>query len=123
MKICPKCGTENDMDAKICKNCNYNFEQTETNFEWVLLTTCASEFEADVLSNLLEANNIKTLVKRPGPMGNNFLAVNPFSNILLGPSGEFNIFVMRIDFEEAKKIMEAYSGGEDGTNEDDNEGS
>lgn len=124
MKICPKCGTENDDNAKTCKNCNYNFEQAEKNFEWVLLKTCASEFEADLLSNLLEANNIKTLVKRPGPMGNNFLAINPFSNILLGPVGAFNIFVMRIDFEEAQKIIEAYSeGGEDGTNEDDNEGS
>jgi len=59
MKICPKCGTENDDNAKICKNCGYYFDPVEKNFEWVLLKTCESEFEADIISNLLESNDIK----------------------------------------------------------------
>jgi len=51
-------------------------------------------------------------VKRPGPMENGISITNPFSNIILGPKGAFNIFVMRIDFKKAQEVLDAYSEGE-----------
>jgi len=121
MKVCPKCGYENEDDAKECVNCGYNFENAEKNFEWVLLKTCENQFEAEVLSNLLETNGIKTMMKRPGPMrGGVFIVDNIGANPLLGPAGEFDVFVMRVDLKEAKELIEAYEGGENGTNDDDN---
>ncbi len=126
MKTCPKCGFENEDTAKICINCGYYFDPVEKNFEWVLLKTCGNQFEAEVLSNLLETNNIQTMMKRPGPMTNSSSSDRIFSigaNPLLGATGEFNVFVMRIDFDEAQKIIKAYAEGESDeenrTNEDD----
>ena len=121
MKVCPKCGYENEDNAKECVNCGYNFEDAEKNFEWVLLKTCENQFEAEVLSNLLETNGIKTMMKRPGPMrGGGFIVDNIGANPLLGSTGEFDVFVMRVDLKEAKELIEAYEGGENGTNDDDN---
>jgi len=121
MKVCPKCGYENEDDAKECVNCGYNFEDAEKNFEWMLLKTCENQFEAEVLSNLLETSGIKTMMKRPGPMrGGRFALDNIGANPLLGSTGEFDVFVMRVDLKEAKELIEAYEGGENGTNDDDN---
>lgn len=126
MKKCPKCDFENEDTAKICVNCGYYFDPVEKNFEWVLLKTCGNQFEAEVLTNLLETNNIQTMMKRPGPMSETASHDRIFSmgaNPLLGATGEFDVFVMRIDLNEAQSIVKAYTEGEsdeeDGTNEDD----
>jgi hypothetical protein len=128
MKTCPKCGFENEDTTKICVNCGYYFDPVEKNFEWVLLKTCKNQFEAEVLSNLLETNNIQTMMKRPGPMSETASHDRIFSmgaNPLLGATGEFDVFVMRIDFNEAQSIVKAYEEGNDEeeneVNEDDNE--
>ncbi|BAL81361.1 zinc-ribbon domain-containing protein [Caldisericum exile] len=122
MKKCPKCGFENEDDAKICVNCGYYFDPVEKNFEWVLLKTCENQFEAEVLSNLLEINGIKTMMKRPGPMRQGGIVIdNIGANPLLGATGQFNVFVMRVDLKEAKELMQAFeSGDSDGAHEDDN---
>ncbi|MGB9794412.1 zinc-ribbon domain-containing protein [Caldisericum exile] len=122
MKECPNCGYQNEDNAKICVNCGYYFDEIQKNFEWVLLKTCENEFEAEVLSNLLETNGIKTMMKRPGPMRSGGLVIdNIGANPFLGPTGNFDVFVMRVDLKEAKELMKAYeSEDENGTNEDDN---
>jgi hypothetical protein len=122
MKTCPKCGFENEDTAKICVNCGYYFDPVEKNFEWVLLKTCENQFEAEVLSNLLETNNIQTMMKRPGPMTNSASSDRIFSigaNPLLGATGEFDVFVMRIDLNEAQSIVKAYEEGDEEENEAD----
>ena len=124
MKVCPKCGESNLDDAKVCKSCGYEFTEAKKNFEWVFLKRCKNQFEADLIAGLLESNDIITLVKRPGPMEGGVIS-NPYADIFLGPNGAFDVFVMESDLEEAKKILEAFEKGgtENGTNEDDNEGS
>ena len=102
MKICKNCGTENEDDAKICKVCGKSVE--ESLFEWVLLLTSENQFEADVVSGLLEANGISVMTKRPGA---GYSISSPFSNPLLGSIGQFNVFVMRGDLEKAFEILKS----------------
>jgi hypothetical protein len=52
--------------------------------------------------------------------GGGFIVDNIGANPLLGSAGEFDVFVMRVDLKEAKELIEAYEGGENGTNDDDN---
>ncbi|MGB9694571.1 MAG: zinc ribbon domain-containing protein [Caldisericaceae bacterium] len=121
MKICPRCGHENDDDAVICKNCGFEFDGNE-NFEWVLLETAASEFEADIVKNLLESNGVIVMMKRPGP---GYSISSPFANPLLGSVGHWDIFVTRDNLDKAKAILSAGfsdEGGQDGTNKDDDKG-
>jgi RNA polymerase subunit RPABC4/transcription elongation factor Spt4 len=117
MKICPKCGRENPDDAVFCKYCGVKLEPTEKDFEWVLLLTAQNQFEADVVANLLEANGVNVMMKRPkAGIAGSFMGSNP----LLGSTGPWNVFVMRTDLEKAKEILKAEEA-DDGTLENDNE--
>jgi len=125
MKICPRCGHENEDEAVVCKNCGFEFDNINDNFEWVLLKTASNEFEGDVIKNLLEENGIVVMMKRPGP---GYSLSSPYANPLLGSVGRWDIFVTRDDLKKANDILNAEfsqeEGGDynDGTNEDDNEG-
>jgi ribosomal protein L40E len=102
MKICKNCGAENEDDSKICKVCGESFK--DDSFEWVLLLISGNQFEADVVSGLLEANGINVMMKRPGA---GYSISSPFSNPLLGGAGQFNVFVMKNDLEKALAILKA----------------
>ncbi len=119
MKICPKCGGENEDDAVVCKYCGTKLEPTEEDFEWVRLLTAANQFEADVVANLLEANGIDVMMKRPkAGITGSFFGANP----LLGSVGAWDIFVMRVDVDKAIEILKSEKGAEEnGTLEDDDE--
>jgi hypothetical protein len=125
MKRCPHCGHENEDSAIVCKKCGFEFEEvSEDAFKWVLLKIASNEFEADIIKNLLEENDIGVMMKRPGP-GYSFSS--PFANPLLGSVGQWDIFVTNDDLKKAIEILEAElsqsEGGEDnGTCEDDDEG-
>ena len=117
MKICPKCGKENPDDAEYCIYCGAKLEPTEKDFEWVKLLTTQNQFEADVVINLLEENGIHTMTKRPGTgIAGSFMG----ANLLMGSTGAWDVFVMRIDFDKAKEILQAEEAN-NGTKENDNE--
>ena len=119
MKICPKCGKENPDNAIICKYCGAKLEPTEEDFVWELLLIAKNQFESDVVKDLLESNGVDTMIKRAaaGITGANMLA-----NPLMGSSGAWNVYVMKIDLEKAKQILQAEEVA-NGTSQDDNEGS
>ncbi len=122
MKICQRCGCENDDDAVVCKKCGFEFADiSEDTFKWILLKTASNEFEGDIIKNLLEENGVVVMMKRPGP---GYSLSSPFANPLLGSAGQWNIFVANDDLERASEILEAQLSEEeeDGTNEDDDEG-
>ncbi len=117
MRVCPKCGRENPDDATVCKYCGAKLEPTERDFEWVLLLTAQNQFEADVVANLLEGSGINVMMKRPkAGIAGSFMGSNP----LLGSTGPWDLFVMRVDLEKAKEIIKAEEEG-NGTLENDDE--
>ncbi len=117
MKICPKCGRENPDDAEYCIYCGAKLEPTEKDFEWVKLLTAQNQFEADVVINLLESNGIHTMTKRPNAgITGYYMLANP----LMGSTGAWDIFVMRVDLPKAIELLKAEEES-NGTNEDDDE--
>ena len=117
MKICPKCGKENPDSAEYCIYCGAKLEPTEEDFEWVKLLTAQNQFEADVVINLLESNGIHTMTKRPNAgITGSFMLANP----LMGSTGAWDIFVMRVDLPKAQEILKAEEEN-NGTNKDDDE--
>ena len=102
MKICPKCGKENLDNAITCEYCGAKLEPAEEDFIWELLLIAKNQFESDVVKDLLESNGIDTMIKRAaaGVTGANMLA-----NPLMGSSGAWSVYVMKIDLEKAKQIL------------------
>ena len=119
MKICPKCGKENPDNATVCKYCGTKLTPSEADFEWELLLVAKNQFESDVVKDLLESNGIDVMIKRApaGIMGTNMLA-----NPLMGSSGAWSVYVMRMDIKKATEIIKA-EGAENGTSQNVDEGS
>ncbi len=117
MKTCKHCGAEIEDDSKFCPECGELVESADRELEWVLLKTAENQFEADILKNLLEANGVVCLLKRPGT---GFDISNPYANPILGHWGRWNVFVMKIDLERAEEIIKSMEDV-DGNYENDDE--
>ncbi len=119
MKICPKCGKENADDATVCRYCGTKLEPSEEDFKWVRLITAKNQFESDVVKDLLEANGVNVMIKRAAAgIAGGFMLANP----LMGSSGAWDLFITKDDFDKAKQILKAEEV-ENGTSQDNNEGS
>lgn len=119
MKICKHCGAEQDDNNEFCTVCGKKLDEiNNTDLEWELLMTAQNQFEADLVKNLLESNNIPVMLKRPGT---GFDISNPYANPILGYWGKWNIFVIKVDLERAEEIIKNMEET-NGTNENDNEG-
>jgi len=102
MKICPKCGKENSNNSEYCKFCGTKLSITKEDFKWVVIATTENQFEADIIKNLLEANGIDVMIKRPGAgIGGSSMLSNP----LMGSAGAWNVYVAQIDMEKAEKLL------------------
>jgi len=84
---------------KIQKNENIISE----NNGFVLLHSCSDEMELNIVAGLLESNGIEVKVKK---VDSSIFPGFTFS-IFSGKSNEFEIYVRKEDFEEAKNLIDA----------------
>jgi hypothetical protein len=74
-----------------------------TDHKWELITTASGELQADIIRNLLEAQEIKVFLSQEG--------AGRAVGLTLGPMGEVQVLVPENQSEAARQIVEDYYAG------------
>ena len=74
-----------------------------TDHKWELITTASGELQADLIRNLLEAQEIKVFLSQEG--------AGRAVGLTLGPMGEVQVLVPENQSEAARQIVEDYYAG------------
>ncbi len=114
MKYCPKCGGEFFDDVDACEDCNTGLvsavewnkiadeRKKEDNEFFVNLKAVGDRFEADVIKDALEKENIPVLVRS--------FQDTSFNGLYVAQKGWGVIEVPEEYREQAKKVVEALQG-------------